>query len=415
MFQRIGLFWESVRSAVHALSVNKLRAVLSLFGISIGIFSIILVYTVVDSLEANIRKSVESLGNNVVYVQKWGWGGGGEYPWWKYLQRPEPSYDDFKKLQQRFDKAEAVVFGTSMNAVAKHGSNSVEDIGVLGATHDYYRVWEFELSEGRYFTELESVSGPNVAIIGADIAEGLFVSTRAEGKSISLLGRKYTVIGVFERVGKSLVGEDMDELVLIPAASMRKLVNPDRQQGNMIMVKAKPSIPMDEFKSELKGVMRTIRRLKPKVDDDFSLNEISLIAQGLDQMFGVLGMAGTVIGVFSVLVGGFGIANIMFVSVKERTNQIGIQKALGARSSFILWQFLSESVLLSILGGLVGLMVVLLAVPFLSNWMGFDIFMSAGNIINGIGISTVVGLISGTIPAIMAARLDPVEAIRSGI
>jgi putative ABC transport system permease protein len=411
----LNILYESVAFAFHALMVNKLRAFLSLLGISIGIFSIILVYAVVDSLEANIRSSVNSLGNNVVYVQKWGWGGGGEYPWWKYLKRPEPSYEDYRKLTQRFDKAEALVFGMSMNGTAKYKNNSVERVGVLGATHDYYRVWEFDLSEGRYLTELESNSGPNVAVIGADIAEGLFPNLNAEGKKFSVLGRKFTVIGVFERVGSSLVGQSQDELILIPAATMRKMVNPDRLQGNMIMAKAKPSVPMDEFKSELKGALRTIRRLKPKVDDDFSLNEISVIAQGIDQLFGVLGLAGTVIGIFSILVGGFGIANIMFVSVKERTNQIGIQKALGARSGFILMQFLAESILLSILGGLLGLAIVFSLLPLVTDWFGFEVFMSSNNVIIALFISTVVGLISGIIPAIMASKMDPVEAIRSGI
>lgn len=411
----LNALFESISFAVHALLVNKLRAFLSLSGISIGIFSIILVYTVVDSLESNIRNSVESLGSNVVYVQKWSWGGGGEYKWWEMMRRPEPSFEDFKKLQKRFNKADAIAFGMSLNSVAKYGSSSVESVGIFGTTHDYYKIWDFELAEGRFFTEVESNSGPNVAIIGADIAEGLFHGRSAEGRRISVLGRKFTVIGVFERKGKSLVGENQDELILIPCASMMKIANPERMNGNLIMVKSKPEVPFDEFKSELKGTLRTIRRLKPKVSDDFALNEISVIAQGLDQLFSVVGIAGTVIGLFSVLVGGFGIANIMFVSVKERTNQIGIQKALGARNEFILMQFLAESVLLSMLGGLVGLLVVIAVIPTVEDQFGFDVFMSQTNVIIGLFISVFVGLVSGTIPAILASKLDPVEAIRSGI
>ena len=406
---------ESLAFAFHALAVNKLRSFLSLIGITIGIFTIILVYTFVDSLEASIRNSVDSLGKNVVYVQKWGWGGGGEYPWWKYLRRPEPSFDDFRDLERRFEKAEAIVFAMNMRGTAKYQSNSVEQVGVMGATHDYYKVWDFNLAEGRYFSELESASGPNVAVIGSDIADGLFPGRYAEGKRISVLGRKYTVIGVFERVGQSLVGEDMDELILIPAVNMRKLVNPDRLSGNFIMVKGPEEVSMSAFKDELRAVMRNIHRLRPKVDDDFSLNEISIIAQSLDQVFGIVGIAGTVIGLFSVLVGGFGIANIMFVSVRERTNQIGIQKALGAKNAFILMQFLLESVLLCLIGGGLGLLVILSILPPLSEWSGFDVFLSMGNIVRGLLISAGVGLISGTIPALMAARMDPVNAIRSGM
>ncbi len=415
MFLIIRLILESFSFAIHALSVNKLRTFLSLLGISIGIFAIIAVYTIVDSLEANIRNSVQSLGGDVIYVQKWSWGGGGEYPWWKYLQRPEPSYNDFRELEDRLRSADALVFGMTMSGTAKHANNSVEQVGVLGATHDYNKIWDFDLVEGRYFSEIESNSGPNLAIIGSDIAEGLFAGGYAEGKKFTALGKKFTVIGVFERVGKGLIGGNIDELILIPAAAMRKMVNPNRLNGNMVMCKAKPSVGMDVFKDELRVAMRSIRRLKPKTDDDFSLNEISLISNQLDQLFKVLGMVGTVIGGFSILVGGFGIANIMFVSVSERKNQIGIQKALGAKNYFILLQFLFESVVLSLFGGIIGLLFVIVGVFIASDLLEFEFIITSGNVITGVIISVIIGLISGTIPAMMASKLDPVEAIRSGI
>ena len=415
MFLIIRLILESFSFAIHALSVNKLRTFLSLLGISIGIFAIIAVYTIVDSLEANIRNSVQSLGGDVIYVQKWSWGGGGEYPWWKYLQRPEPSYGDYRELDDRLGSAESIVFGMTMSGTAKHANNSVEQVGVLGATHDYNKIWDFDLVEGRYFSEIESNSGPNIAIIGSDIAEGLFPSSPAEGKKFSVLGKKFTVIGVFERVGQGLVGGNIDELILIPASAMRKMVNPDRLNGNMIMCKAKPSVGMDVFKDELRVAMRSIRRLKPKTDDDFSLNEISLISNQLDQLFKILGMVGTVIGGFSILVGGFGIANIMFVSVSERKNQIGIQKSLGAKNYFILLQFLFESVVLSLFGGIIGLIFVVVGVLLASESLDFEFIITTGNVVTGIVISVIIGLISGTIPAVMASKLDPVEAIRSGI
>ena len=415
MFLIIRLILESFSFAIHALSVNKLRTFLSLLGISIGIFAIIAVYTIVDSLEANIRNSVQSLGGDVIYVQKWSWGGGGEYPWWKYLQRPEPSYNDFRELEDRLRSADALVFGMTMSGTAKHANNSVEQVGVLGATHDYNKIWDFDLVEGRYFSEIESNSGPNLAIIGSDIAEGLFAGGYAEGKKFTVLGKKFTVIGVFERVGKGLIGGNIDELILIPAAAMRKMVNPNRLNGNMVMCKAKPSVGMDVFKDELRVAMRSIRRLKPKTDDDFSLNEISLISNQLDQLFKVLGMVGTVIGGFSILVGGFGIANIMFVSVSERKNQIGIQKALGAKNYFILLQFLFESVVLSLFGGIIGLLFVIVGVFIASDLLEFEFIITSGNVITRVIISVIIGLISGTIPAMMASKLDPVEAIRSGI
>jgi putative ABC transport system permease protein len=236
-----------------------------------------------------------------------------------------------------------------------------------------------------------------------------------------MLGRKFTVIGVFEKVGESLVGEDMDEVILIPAATMRKMVNPDRLNGNMIMAKASSDADVDIFKDELRVAMRNAHRLKPRVEDDFSLNEISLINNQLDQLFKVVGLAGTLIGGFSILVGGFGIANIMFVSVSERKNQIGIQKSLGAKNYFVLLQFLFEAVILSVIGGLFGLLVVYFLVEFLDDIVSFfggsfdfELILTTKNILLGLAISAVIGLVSGTVPALMAARLNPVDAIRSG-
>jgi len=405
---------ESVRFALHALSVNGLRTLLSLLGVTIGIFAIIAVYAAVDSLEANIRDSVSSLGDRVVYVQKWSWGGGGEYPWWKYWQRREPGYRDFKELSRKEFGQEALVFGMSLNGTAKYGSSSVENVGVLGATHDYQRVWEVKLEQGRYFTEGESNRGPMIAVIGHDIAEGLFPEQSPIGKEVSILGRKFTVIGVFEKVGQSMVGGNQDELFLVPANALRKLVNAETTDGNMIMAMARTDVEMEAFTENLRGAMRSVRRLKPRTEDDFSLNEISIISGQLDQIFSMLTITGTVIGMFSLLVGGFGIANIMFVSVRERTNQIGIQKALGAKRSFILSQFIAEAILLCMLGGAIGIGLVGIGVLLANAFTDFSFVLSWKNMAQGFGISALIGLISGFVPALMAARMDPVEAIRQG-
>lgn len=411
----LSVLGESLRFASHALVVNKLRTLLSLLGITIGIFAIISVYTVVDSLELSIRNSVSQLGSDVVYVQKWPWGGGGgEFQWWKYMNRPEPSYREFKELERRMYAAEHLCYGASLSSTVKRGNNSVERTPVLGVTHNYLDIWKVELDQGRYYSKNESSSGRPVAIIGPDIADALFGSKNPLGQRIKLLGRQVTVIGVFKRVGKSLMGQDTDEMVLVPLLFMDQLINLDRQDGTMIMVKAKNSISLEELKQDLRGHMRALRRLKPKAEDNFALNEITLVSGGLDAIFYGIGLAGTAIGGFSILVGGFGIANIMFVSVKERTNQIGIQKSLGARNSFILSQFLFESVLLSLLGGAIGLLLVFALVKVGSSITGFDVFLTLGNVITGLGISLVIGLVSGIVPAFSAARMDPVEAIRTG-
>ncbi len=407
---------ESFQFAVHALTVNKLRTFLSLLGITIGIFTIISVFTVVDSLERNIRDSVSELGSDVVYVQKWPWGGGGggNYPWWKYFQRPEPSYKDFQQLEKRVNTVDKMVFAFGMNSTLKHRNNSIENATVLPVSHDYYDIWGYELERGRYFSPLESQSGSPVAVVGADIAEGLFGAQNAIGNEIKLKGRKVRVIGVFATQGKTLVGQDIDSQVLVPVNFIRRMMNVNDQEGAFIMAKAGSGISVDEMKDDLRRAMRSIRRQAPKADDNFALNEISVLSSGLDALFGVIGLAGAVIGGFSILVGGFGIANIMFVSVRERTNQIGIQKSLGAKNYFILLQFLLESILLCLVGGLVGIGLVYGLLLLVGDSIDFNIALSLKNVLQGIFISMGIGLVSGFVPAFTASRLDPVEAIRQG-
>ena len=408
------LIRESVLFAVISLAANKLRTLLSLLGITIGIFAIILVYSIVDSLEKNIRDSVSQLGDNVVYIQKWPWGGGGEYAWWKYLNRPVPLKKESELLRKRSQYAENIAFGSSLNgATAKFEGNSTSGIEVLGTTFEYAQIWDFELADGRYFTELEMSAGRPYCIIGADIADGLFPNReRCIGERITIEGQKLTIIGVFEKVGQSLVGQSYDRQVLVPFTFVRTVVNTDRNDQNLIMVSAKAGVSLDQLKDELTGIMRSLRRLRPGADDDFALNDPSLIKNQLDSLFGVLGLVGTVIGGFSILVGGFGIANIMFVSVRERTNEIGIQKALGAKNFMVLFQFLTESVVLCLIGGIMGLFLVALGAFAATKAFDFEIALSLANVIVGIGLSALIGLVSGFIPAWMAARLNPVDAIR---
>lgn len=408
------LLRESLLFAVISLTVNKLRTFLSLLGITIGIFAIILVYSIVDSLEKNIRDSVSQLGDNVVYVQKWPWGGGGEYPWWKYLRRPVPLSKEADLLRKRSQFAEHIAFGSSVGrASVKRLGNEAQGIEVLGVTYDYNKIWDFELAEGRYFTENEMNGGKPYCIVGANIAEGLFsLGESPVGQQITIQGQKLTVIGVFEKVGESLVGQSYDKQVIVPFKFVRSVVNTDRNDGNMIMVSAKPDVDLRQLKDELTGIMRSIRRLRPGADDDFAINDPSLISNQLDSLFGVLGMVGTIIGGFSILVGGFGIANIMFVSVRERTNEIGIQKALGAKNFVVLTQFLTESIVLCLIGGAAGLVLVWGGAFAAAKIFDFDIFLSAENIIVGLGMSAVIGLVSGFVPAWMASRLNPVDAIR---
>ena len=296
----------------------------------------------------------------------------------------------------------------------KYKSNTAEGVQVNAATQDHDKVWNFDLAQGRYFTDIDSRTGAPVAVVGYDIADNLFPSGDAIGKQVKVMGRYLTIIGVFAKEGKDIFGNSDDKTILIPLNFARNVI--DVQNDNYqptIIVKGKAGLTDVDVESELEGLMRSIRMIKPGQEDNFSLNRATLISNQLDKVFGFLTVAGWIIGGFSILVGGFGIANIMFVSVKERTNIIGIQKSLGAKNYFILLQFLIESIILCLVGGAVGLGMVYLATIAVKAAIDIQVVLDIGNIIIGITTSVTIGVISGIIPAYSASRLDPVEAIRS--
>jgi putative ABC transport system permease protein len=406
------LFHESFRFAIHAIVVNKLRTVLSLSGISIGIFAIITVFTIFDSMESEIRKSISSLGSNVLYVQKWPWSMGGEYPWWKYISRPQPNLDDLQAIQRHSRAAETAAYMMGVTRTLKRGNSAVEGITIIGGSHDYEQVMEVNIEAGRYFTPTESKNGHSVCIIGAGVAEDLFRNADPLGREIKIFGQRFQIIGLLAKEGEDMFSNSGDDQVIVPVNFTRNLYDL-RQTDGTIAVKARPNVSNDEMRDELTGILRSARKLKPKAEDNFAINETDLISKGFDQLFGVIAMVGWIIGGFSLLVGGFGIANIMFVSVRERTGIIGIEKALGAKRYFILLEFLFESVTLSLIGGLFGLLLVFGITFVISQAMGMDIVLTFWNIFLGISVSFVIGLVSGIVPAMSAARLDPVVAIRT--
>ena len=406
---------ESFVFALGALWGNKLRSLLSLLGIVIGIYSIILVLSAVDSLQKNVEDSISALGSDVVFVSKWPWEDmGPDYPWWKYLSRPNPNAEDFDNIKSRSSAVQEMAFRAQTRSTVKAGKEYVNSAEIFGISKELKEVWSFPVGEGRYFSESESRTGFPVAILGAEIADDLFPGKRAVGKEITVKGKKVTVIGVLKREGKGLFGGFNDHAVFVPLQFYKSVVNmknPD--MFTEILVKAKPGYSVEALKDELTGIMRGGRRLKPVQDNDFSLNEITILSNQTQSIFGVLNIVGWLIGMFSIFIGGFGIANIMFVSVKERTQLIGIQKALGAKRHFILIQFLTEAVVLSLFGCLVGLIMVVGTTTLISAVSGFGMRLSLVNAIIGVSISVVTGLVSGIIPAYSASRLDPVEAIRS--
>ncbi|MDZ7742800.1 MAG: ABC transporter permease [Bacteroidota bacterium] len=407
------LIGESFFFAFNEVLINKTRTILSLLGITIGIFSIISVFTVFDSMENSIKSEIESLGDNVLFIQKWPWAMGSDYPWWKYYKRPEPQMADLREIQKRSTAAAAAAFMVAVNRTVKYRNNSIENVNIMAVTQDYDVVMPFDLQEGRYFTPIESKGGDNVAIIGSLIAKNLFGEwVDPVGEKMKIFGLNLDVIGVLKEEGEDLFGNTSDNQVIIPVNFARNAID-IRDVGSTIVVRAKDEISNDQLKDELTGILRSVHKLKPTADNDFAINETDIISKGFDQLFAVIAMVGWVIGGFSLLVGGFGIANIMFVSVKERTRQIGIQKSLGAKNYFILLQFLFEAVFLSIFGGIIGLFIVFVLTLGLSSVVGFDLILTEGNILLGILVSAFIGLVSGFIPAFNASRLNPVDAMRS--
>ena len=416
MLKAILLSFESLMFALNAVAVNRLRTLLSLLGITIGIFAIISVFTVFDSLEMNIRESVSSLGSNVVYVEKWPWTpeDGQEYKWWQYVNRPVPNIQEYEEMKRRLTRAEDLAFVISTRVNVKFRDNQIDNINFFGASEGFETIRNFDIQNGRYFSGFEQSSGVAVAVIGHEIARKLFVNMDPINQVITIRGHKIRVIGVFKKEGKDNFGDSMDESVLAPINHVRNVVNIRSESMNpMIWIKAKENVSIEEMMAEVRMILRSLRRLKPTAVDNFALNQTSMINNQLDQFFATLDIAGWFIGIFSLLVGGFGIANIMFVSVKERTNMIGIQKALGAKFYFILLQFIFESVILAVAGGIIGLLLVFTGTILISNLTDFSITLTLGNILVGITVSSVIGLISGIAPAYSAAKLNPVTAINN--
>jgi putative ABC transport system permease protein len=388
--------------------------------VTVGIFAIISVFTIVDSLEKNIKDSLSFLGTGVIYVGKWPFtaDANGEYNWWDFWNRPNPSYREFKFLDDKLKNTSDISIFADTNTTLKRKSNSISDVELNGGSFNFAELSGLTIEQGRYFSRKETESGRNVAIIGSNIVASLFPNGEDPlGQEIKVKNMKYVVVGLLKKEGESFMGfESKDDYCVIPYNAFRKLYTTGTGRWNELgstigMKGVDGDIGLVELENELTGLLRNQRGLKPKEKDNFALNRPEAIANVLNGVFDVFGIAGWVIGGFSILVGGFGIANIMFVSVKERTNIIGIQKSLGAKNYFVLFQFLFESVFLSVIGGGLGIVLVYL-ITFIP--MGsLDVNLSIQNITLGLGVSAIIGTVSGIIPAALAARLDPVIAIRS--
>jgi putative ABC transport system permease protein len=411
MFLR--LFREGFLFAVNSVIVNKLRTFLSLFGITIGIFSIISVFTALDWMEKSIHDSISSLGENVLYIHKFPWGLNFNEPWWDIIKRPVTTKDDYLAVLNRSTKTASACLSITQPEQLKYVKNLARDANVWAVTSEFDNIRSFEINNGRYFTQEESASGKNVAIVGAMIAEKLFEKADPVGKQISISGKRTNIIGVFKKEGTGGIGDNgMDDQTVVPYNFGRTFMN---MKNNFLdatlMIKAKEGVSVQELTDEATMILRAARRLRPEVKDNFAINRASLITQSFEGVFAGINIGGWIIGGFAILVGGFGIANIMFVSVRERTNIIGIQKALGAKKFFILQQFLVESVMLSIIGGLLGVLLVFIGTLIVNYLYDLNMYLTIPNMFLAVFISGLIGVVAGYAPANTAAKMNPVEAI----
>jgi putative ABC transport system permease protein len=415
MLVYLRLLKESLSFAINALRNNKLRTLLSLLGVTIGIFSIIAVLAAVDSLDRKISKDLSSLDKNTIYLMKFCFGPS-DIPQWKREQFPNVKYDEYISLKNSLNNTEQVAYQLFVKRESlKYDSKTVSDVRVVPSSNEIVEIAGLSFDKGRFYTESESNSGTAVVVLGYEIANGLFGASDPIGKNIRLYGQRFTVIGVMAKQGAGFFGDSNDTTIYLPVNFLRRMYGDNDSMTPVIVLKPVKGIDMDAYKAEVGQKLRGIRGMKAGEMDNFFVNVLSGFTDFIDGILGQMNVVGWIISGFSLLVGGFGIANIMFVSVKERTNLIGIQKSLGAKNRFILFQFLFEAVILSVIGGIIGLLMVWGISMILTKLLDFEFVLSLGNILLGTGLAALIGLISGILPAISAANLDPVEAIRTGM
>jgi putative ABC transport system permease protein len=406
----------SFRIAMQELWKNKLRTFLSLFGVTIGIFCIIGVLATVNSLELNIQSEIKALGTNTIYIDKWDYGAGGgpDYPWWKFVKRPSPKYDEIQEIKARATTAANVAFVNNTQSNVDVEDNSLSNVILYGVTEDFPQIQPVEIQYGRFMTDAEFGLGSNAAVIGNEIAEKLFgTPERALGKQVNAKGKKINVVGVIKKQGSTIIGGWQFDKALVTSYRFGRTIMDEKRADPLIIVKGKENLSSKAVKDELKSVMRSIHKLSPKEDDDFALNDINDFSDAMSQAFVSINKGGWIIGILSFVVGIFGVANIMFVTVKERTTQIGLKKAIGAKKGVILLEFLLEAAFLCVIGGLIGLTLVLILTKIASAILHFNFFLSFNIILIAIFICILAGILAGIIPAIRAAKMDPVQAIRS--
>jgi putative ABC transport system permease protein len=400
-------FKEGMLIAFQAIRANKMRSVLTTLGIVIGIVSVTLMGTAIEGLNRSFNKSIASIGADVLYIQKWPWGGGDD--WWKYRNRRDIRMKHEKALERYSETSTAIspVIGTSRTV--KYGRKYVESVGIVGTGSNYLEINGANIAFGRYFMRAEADGGRPVCVIGSDVAAGLFPAENPIGKTIKVGGYAYQTIGVLEKQGSFLGMESLDNRVYLPINRFFQEFMTNKH-GISINVKASSVGNIEDTKEEIRGIMRRSRGLSPRQEDDFAINQQEILVATFNKIGGIIAAVGLFITGLSLFVGGIGIMNIMFVSVTERTKEIGIRKAIGAPRRTILMQFLLESSALCLLGGLIGIVIAFPLSLIIDQVM--PTAMPISTVAVAIFVSLIVGVVSGFLPAYRASRLDPVDALR---
>lgn len=403
----------SLLLTLKELKTNKLRTALSLTGVAFGIFCIIGVLATVNSLERNIQNEVKSLGSNTIYVDKWDYSGGPDKPMWKYRARPLMKYEESLWIKDRCQLADEVTYLMQTRGTVGYKGDVIEGSAIYGINEGQMIIQPIAFEAGRYFSQTEFNNASSVGILGYANAESLFGDAdRALGKQVEYKGKKVTIIGIIRKEGKSFIGWDYDNALMLPYKFVRTVM--DESVANpIIIVKGREDVTAAAVMDELRGIMRQVRRLSPTEEDNFSLNSVEAFSKAISDSFVTINIVGSIIGGISLIVGMFGIANIMFVTVKERTPVIGLKKAIGAKKRTILFEFLLEAALLCIMGGAIGLFFVWILTLILSGPLNFPVFISLPMLFTTVIVCVIVGVLAGIIPASQAAKLDPVVAIRS--
>ncbi len=413
MSKSLNIIRNSLKLTFQELRVNKLRTALSLTGVAFGIFCIIGVLATVNSLERNIQNEVKSLGSNTIYIDKWDYSGGPDQPIWKFRARPQPMVEEAQMVKERAVLLDDITYLMQTGGSISYKDDLIQNVTVYGIEEAQMTIQPISFDQGRFFSTSEFTAGTNVCLIGFTNAEELFGSTeRALGKHIDIRGKKATVVGVIKKEGTNFIGWDYDNCIMIPN-NFSKQIFEEKWANPILIAKGKEGVATAAFMDELKGIMRQIRRLSPTQDDNFSLNSVEAFSKAITGFFSVLNIVGAIIGGISLIVGLFGIANIMFVTVKERTGVIGLKKAVGAKKTSILFEFLMEAIILCLIGGGIGLLFVYIGTIISSKALEFPIYISIPMLIVTISICVAVGIIAGIFPASRAAKMDPVAAIRS--